>query len=308
MTAFEGGGVWLRCALHAHTTNSDGDLPPDKLVRHYEWAGYDALAITDHWLRTVERSTRKLLVIPSVELNATCGGPVEDAHVLAFGLEADPEIPDNEFAPLPDVVGWIAANGGVPYLAHTYWSGLRTAQWEECDGLVGIEVWNTGCELETGRGDSSVHWDEALERGHRLFAIAADDSHHPGYDSGFAWTMVRAAERTHEAVLDALRSGSFYSSTGPEIAAMTVDEQAVTVECSPATSVTLVSSRARGARANAGRLGYPMDSQILDRDSAGFITAVRLERPYKVPYARVEVTGAYGGRAWTNPIWNATTG
>ena len=46
------------------------------------------------------------------------------------------------------------------------------------------------------------------------FALATDDSHHPGYDSGFAWTMVRAAERSQAAVLDALRSGRFYGSTG----------------------------------------------------------------------------------------------
>ena len=72
MTPFEGDGVWLRCALHAHTTNSDGEMSPDMLVRHYEWAGFDVLAITDHWVRTVERSTRKLLVIPSTELNAMC--------------------------------------------------------------------------------------------------------------------------------------------------------------------------------------------------------------------------------------------
>ena len=51
-------------------------------------------------VRTVERSTRKLLVIPSVELNATAGGPEHDAHVLALGVEADPEIPENDFAPL----------------------------------------------------------------------------------------------------------------------------------------------------------------------------------------------------------------
>src|SRR6184192_2642532 len=94
MTPFEeassgDGGVWLRCALHAHTTNSDGEMAPDMLVRHYEWAGFDVLAITDHWVRTVERSTRKLLVIPSTELNATCGSPEEDAHVLALGVEAD---------------------------------------------------------------------------------------------------------------------------------------------------------------------------------------------------------------------------
>jgi hypothetical protein len=309
MTPFEGdGGVWLRCALHAHTTNSDGELAPELLVRHYEWAGYDVLAITDHWVRTVERSTRKLLVIPSIELNATAGGPEHDAHVLALGVEADAAVPEGEFAPLPDVVGWIAANGGVPYLAHTYWSGLRTEQWEACAGLVGIEVWNTGCELEIGRGDSSLHWDEALERGHRLFALATDDSHHPGYDSGVAWTMVRAAERTQEAVLEALRTGSFYGSTGPSIRSVEVDDGAVVVECSPAASVTLYSSRARGARANAGRLGYPKDSQILSRDAAGLITAVRLERPYKVPYVRVEVADPDGGRAWTNPIWTATTG
>ncbi len=309
MTPFQDNdGVWLRCALHAHTTNSDGEMAPDMLVRHYEWAGYDVLAITDHWVRTVERSTRKLLVIPSVELNATCGGPEHDAHVLALGVEADPVIPEDEFAPLPEVVAWIAANGGVPYLAHTYWSGLRTEQWETCEGLLGIEVWNAGCELEIGRGDSSVHWDEALERGREFFALATDDSHHPGFDSGFAWTMVRAADRSQEAVLAALRSGSFYGSTGPDIHNVTVDEAAVTVECSPAASVTLVSSRARGARANAGRLGYPKDSEILARDANGLITAVRLERPYQVPFGRVEVADPAGRKAWTNSLWTATAG
>jgi len=305
VTPFAGDGVWLRCALHAHTTNSDGELPPEMLVRHYDWAGYDVLAITDHWVRTEERSTRNLLVIPSTELNATCGGPEEDAHVLALGVEADPEPPENGFEPLEDVVKWIAENGGLPYLAHTYWSGLRTEQWEDCEGLLGIEVWNSGCELEVGRGDSSLHWDEALEHGRALQALATDDSHHPGYDSGFAWTMVRAAERSHDAVLDALRNGRFYGSTGPSLESVELDAGAVTVRCSPAASVTLYSSRCRGARANAGRLGYPNASDILERDSGGLITAVRLERPPLARYGRLEVADANGGRAWTNPLWIA---
>jgi hypothetical protein len=300
VTPFEGDGVWLRCALHAHTTNSDGELPPDMLVRHYEWAGFDVLAITDHWVRTAEPSTRKLLVIPSTELNAVAAG--HDAHVIALGVEADPEPPD-AFAPLADVVAWILQNGGVPYLAHTYWSGLRTSEWEACEGLVGIEVWNTGCELEIGRGDSSVHWDEALEAGHTLFALATDDAHHPGYDSGFAWTMVRAAERSQAAVLDALRSGRFYGSTGPEIHHVEQDDIAVVVRCSPAQSVTLVSSRHRGARANAGRLGYPNASTILERDSAGLITACKLEKPPLAPFGRIEVCDLQGRKAWTNPLW-----
>jgi len=305
MTPFEGDGMWLRCALHAHTTNSDGELAPDMLVRHYQWAGFDVLAITDHWVRTVERSTKKLLVIPSTELNAQCGGPEHDAHVLALGLEADPVIPEGEFAPLQDVVSWIGENAGVPFIAHTYWSGLRTDQWENCEGLLGLEVWNAGCELEIGRGDSSLHWDEALERGRNVFALATDDSHHPGFDSGFAWTMVRAADKSQEAVLAALRAGSFYGSTGPEITSVELTDDVVTVRCSPAESVTLLSSRMRGARVNAGHLGYPNNAEIIERDPAGLITACRLEKPWNTPYGRLEVADATGRRAWTNALWIA---
>jgi hypothetical protein len=305
MLPFDGDGVWLRCALHAHTTNSDGELAPDMLVRHYEWAGFDVLAITDHWVRTVERSTRKLLVIPSTELNAQCGGAEHDAHVLALGVEADPVIPEGEFAQLQEVVSWIDENGGVPYIAHTYWSGLRTDQFEDCEGLLGLEVWNAGCELEIGRGDSSLQWDEALERGKSFFALATDDSHHPGFDSGFAWTMVRAADTTQEAVLAALREGSFYGSTGPVITSVEVADDAVTVRCSPVESVTLVSSRMRGARANAARLGYPNNADIIERDAAGLLTACRLEKPWNTPYGRLEVADATGRRAWTNALWIA---
>ena len=303
MSPFEAPGLWLRCALHAHTTNSDGELAPDLLVRHYEWAGYDVLAITDHWVRTVSPSTERLLVIPSTELNAHAPDRQNDAHVLGLGVDADPVIPELDFAPLQEVVTWIAEHGGVPYLAHTYWSGLRTEQWEECEGLLGIEVWNTGCELELGRGDSALHWDEALERGRDFYALATDDSHHPGYDSGYAWTWVRAAEKSQSAVLDALRSGSFYGSTGPLIEAVELSEGDVTVRCSPAASVTLYTGRARGARVNAGRLGYPNNGEILERDPAGLITAVRLERPFRQPYGRIEVAAPDGTKAWTNALW-----
>ena len=303
MTPFESEGIWLRCALHAHTNNSDGELSPDMLVNHYEWAGYDVLAITDHWVRTDERGTKKLLVIPSAELNANAPTQDNDAHVIALGIAVDPVMPEGSFAGLQEVVSWVSDNGGVPFLAHTYWSGLHTQQWWDCEGLFGIEVWNSACELELGRGDSSIHWDEALERGRMVYALATDDSHHPGFDSGFAWTWVRAAEKTQEAVLDALRNGLFYGSTGPEIKDLELTEGDVVVRCSPAQSITLYCGRWHGARANAGRLGYPGHSQILERDDRGLITAARLLRPHRAPYGRIEVADSNGTKAWTNPFW-----
>ena len=73
-----------------------------------------------------------LLVIPSAELNAIAPTREDDAHVLALGLEVDPVVPETEFETLQEVVSFVLANGGVPYLAHTYWSGLRVDQWENC--------------------------------------------------------------------------------------------------------------------------------------------------------------------------------
>src|SRR5207249_732796 len=162
--------------------------------RHYEWAGFDVLAITDHWVRTVEPSTERLLVIPSTELNATAGGPEHDAHVLALGLGVDPELPDVEvgFGTLGEVVAWVNEQG---------------------------------------------------------------------------------------AVLAALREGRFYSSTGPVVHELEISDETVEVRCSPVASATLVAGRRRGARANAGRLGYPHRSRILETNDDGLITSVRLERP-----------------------------
>jgi hypothetical protein len=117
--------------------------------------------------------------------------------------------------------------------------------------------------------------------------------------------MVRAAERSQEAVLDALRRGAFYASTGPVIESVEIDGDAVVVRCSPAQSVTLVSARHRGARANAGRLGYPNASTILARDADGLITAVRLEKPPLAPFGRVVVSDTRARRAWTNPLWTS---
>jgi hypothetical protein len=297
-------GAWLRCALHAHTTNSDGELTPPSLVDHYERAGYDVLAITDHWVRTVEPSTEQLLVVPGTELDAAMGKPGHEAHVLGFGLEADPPGPGSEFPTLEETVAWIQEAGGVPYLAHPYWSGLRADQFVGCEGLLGLEVYNAGCELEVGRGFAGVHWDDVLEAdGHPWFGIATDDSHHPGLDSGLAWTWMRADDRTQEAVLEALRTGAFYGSTGPAIEELTVQEGVVEVRTTPARSVVLMTGRTRGASVNAGRSGYSHRGEVLDRGEDGAITAARLSAPRQAPYGRIEVTDENGGRAWTNPLW-----
>ncbi len=297
-------GEWLRCALHAHTTNSDGELAPTLLARHYARAGFDVLAITDHHVRTVEPSTENLLIIPSTELDARVGGTDRDTHVLAFGVSAEPAPRGGELLELDEIVRWVRNDGGVPFLAHSYWSGLRTVDFEACEGLVGIEIYNAGCELETGRGLATLHWDEALEAGHHLLGIATDDCHHPGFDSSLAWVWVRSGVRSAESVLVALREGAFYSSTGPRIHALTVEADAVVFRSSPVRSARLLTVRKQGTAVGAGRLGYVHSARVLELDDRGEITAARLARPGSTSYGRLELRDAEGGVAWTNPLWS----
>ena len=297
-------GVWLRCALHAHTTRSDGELAPAGLAQHYARAGYDVLAITDHWARTDTEPVGDLLVIPSVELN--CVLPeARDGHVLGFGIACEPaELAalGTEYADLARTADWIEEHGGIAFLAHPYWTGAIPGRLELPANVVGIEVFNAGCELEVGRGLSSVHWDELLEAGRVCPAIATDDSHHPGFDSDHAWTWVRAAERSAAAVLRALATGSFYSTCGPAIDRVERDGDAVEVRCAPFRAVTLVAGKSKGAAVNAGRLGYRHGGTVLSTDDAGLITAARLTIPAATTHVRVELTDAGGRKAWANPI------
>ena len=300
---FTATGKWLRCALHAHTTRSDGELSPEQLVSHYERAGFDVLAITDHWVRTEARSTDGLLVVPSSELSCLLPGET-DGHLLAYGIDEDPLEFVRTRPDLAAASAWVSEHGGVAYLAHPYWTGASASGLKLSDGVAGLEVYNAGCELEVGRGLSTVHWDDLLERGGRYFGIATDDSHHADFDSGYAWVWARVPERSQAAVLDALATGSFYSSTGPLVHELRVEDGSVEVLCSPCQRVTLCTGPRRGSSVSAGRFGYRYAGEILAEADEEEITHARLERPVGSVYGRLELVDSNGRKAWTNPLWN----
>ena len=69
--------------------------------------------------------------------------------------------------------------------------------------------------------------------------MAADDNHiafpfeDPLSDSFGGFTMVKAPELTYGAVTEALLNGNFYSSMGPEIHGLSVEDGVLKVETSP---------------------------------------------------------------------------
>jgi len=314
---FETDGVWLRAALHTHTTESDGQHDPRFLFEHYRDVGFDVVAITDHWRVTSLPSTDRVLTIPAAELTYDVS-PGRVGEFLAYGIDELPDDPGGmrenwivneeerwEQRTFPDFTTanrWAAEQDAVTYAAHPYWSGLDVEVLRRAEGYAGLEVYNGSSEMEDGRGDSSAWWDALLGDGRLVFGIAVDDQHSPLFELGLAWTMICARERSEEAVLEALRSGATYASAGPTIFDARLDGDGVEVTCSPCRAVVLGMREERGASVVAGDRGRRM-GMILESDREGLITRARVESQEPDPgYLRVSVVDAAGRKAWTNPL------
>lgn len=314
---FDVDGVWLKSAFHTHTARSDGELDPAAHVRHHEWMGFDVVAITDHWTLTHEPSTDHILVITGAELAADpYGEALADSEILAIGISDIPEDPGGDrakwgpidaytYKTFPDLSGaarCIADQGGVSFIAHPYWSGMPLETLMAVEGAHGIELFNSSAHRENARGDSSYVWDLCLDRGKRFWAFGTDDCHYPGFDIGDAWTMVRAAERTEAAVLEALRLGHTYASAGPQIRDITVDGTELEVRCSPARTVLMASRFETGWAVMAGARNRMEEARVLERDDRGLIVRARFSPSIELPHRRVVIEDEAGRRAWSNPI------
>ena len=309
-------GRWYRACLHAHTTNSDGHMSPESLIRHYHTAGFDALAITDHRHVTdaSDRSTDDFIVLPGIEYNLRGpeAGRYRGYHIVGVGTTTNA----TEANDLQAFVDAIHADGGIAILAHPSWSGLEGADLLAVKGADAVEVWNAGCELETGRGDSSPQWDTALARGAVLGGVAADDAHFPGFDTARSWVALRLQELTPDAVIAALRSRCYYASCGPVIHAVEAEGETIRVACSRARAIHVLGPPTTAAGLVAGTMGLAHRATRLRREDSWAegtldgdgLTGGLFHLPPTTAWMRVVVEDSQGRRAWSNPLWHTTDG
>jgi len=279
-------GKWYRGNLHAHTTNSDGAHSPEETVALYRAAGYDFLSLTDHsFVTKLASPSRDFLLLLGTELDGDRGEIGESYHVLGFGLTRGGEVPREP--KVDQAIAWIRKHGGEAVLAHPYWSGLTYADLIKWEGHIGVEVFNTVCEGMVAKGHSSVQWDDLLSRGKLLWGLAVDDCHRAA-GIGYASVMVKAPRLRRDAIMQALRTGNFYSTNGPTIESVVLDGEQIHVRTSPVKQINFMSQSWLGQHHRA-----PAGETITE---ATFIPRGE-ER-----YVRIEICDADGWRAWTNPV------
>ena len=287
---FESPGMWLKGNLHTHSTQSDGLRDPDDVAQWYADHGYDFLAITDHRTRTIvdPPDGGSLIVLPSMELDGWDESFDGEYHLTGIGLASMNRT--ERGSSLQAAVDQVKADGGLAILAHPHWLGIAPHELFPITGLDGLEVFNVTCEEINGKGESGHLWDHALDAGMTLRGFAVDDAHWHAPDAGQAWVMARSETRTAAGVCDALTSGCFYSTQGPEIHAFTVDGNVAHARCSPVAEIRFVCQRNFGSRIKAE------DGEI---EEAEFM----LRGAEK--YVRLVCIDGQGRTAWSNPVATA---
>ena len=113
----------IKINLHTHTTCSDGKKTPEEAAEIYKAAGYDRIAITDHYIFYGGGSLSGLELLSGAEYDTRiCYGKEGVYHIVALGCKRDPKITREEDLPAEKIVERILAVGGTPVLAHPAWS------------------------------------------------------------------------------------------------------------------------------------------------------------------------------------------
>lgn len=301
--AFTAPGRFWRGNLHTHSTNSDGVLPPEEVCRRYRAEGYDFLALTDHFVGlwnypisdTTGYRTEGFTTILGAELHSGAMANGELWHILAVGLPPDFAPSDSpHFVPVAgqETAAQIAQRavdaGAFVAIAHPQWSGLTLEDARSVTAAHAVEIYNHGCAMGCDRPDGFAIADLLLSEGRRLTLIATDDAHFSEPDFFGGWVMVKAQANEPAALLAALKAGHFYSTQGPELRDVRIEDNRVIVESSAVSSVIAI-GWGTGAK---GVHGHSMTR-----------AEVPLDRLNNSPWIRVAVIDAAGRRAWSNPIW-----
>ena len=278
------GGRWLVGNLHTHTTASDGQRDHQAVIDDYAGRGYGFLMISDHDIYTAlddyqQYDFQGMIALAGNEITAN------GSHMLHVGA-VDWVEPHADRQRVIDEVN--ATGGGLILFNHPNWHAnfnhCPQELLERCEGYAGLEIYNGVISRLKGSPYATNRWDMLLTQGRRVWGFANDDSHVAIGDVGLGWNVAYVTEETADGVVEALRAGRFYASTGVEINEIWVEGNTIGI-----------------ATENAERIVALRDGA--ERFAVADGRDIQVEVPEGVGYLRFECWGAGEGFAWTQPFF-----
>ncbi len=247
----------LKINLHTHTTLSDGQKTPAECAAAYRAAGYDAIAITDHWIFTPAGEIDGLTILSGCEYDisgvARGSTVTEIYHIVALGCTEDPGLTRESMAQAPDgpdvreraraIIDAIHRAGGIAVLAHPAWSLNTPEQMLAVAGYDATEIYNSVSDWGmSDRPYAGLLIDETATAGLSVPLLATDDTHYYDGDQCRGFIMADADTVEKHGFVEAIRREAFYASNAPEIHLERISETEVRLTCTPAVKIAFLSN------------------------------------------------------------------
>ncbi|QHT62266.1 CehA/McbA family metallohydrolase [Paenibacillus lycopersici] len=296
--------------LHAHSTRSDGQYEPEVVIQAYKDNGYDFMCLSDHeiYWKSKAFDDERFIMLDGYEMACemswrTTGQQYHIHGLLDETLGSTSEFAHDEEHPKPDYAGLetiqalideMKAKGNLVIMNHPTWSRNKPEELLQLQGYTAIEIYNHQSELDEAVGYGVRHWDYLLANGRKVFGIAADDAHGGPFDAAIqeffgGWISVEADRLQQQPIIDAIKAGRYYSSNGPEIRGLRLENGMLKVECSPVKFIKFITHPFNG------RTLYDRDASPIESGS------FRIEGHER--YVRVECVDFEGNVAWSNPVF-----
>ena len=239
--------VYQRAELHNHSTESDGSMTVEELMRWAAEKNYEVAALTDH--NTASGHEKAEAVIRREGLDVSLLKGIEATtfygHILALGTSSMADLRGlNPQAP-EGFIRQLKANGaaavGIAHpkcLGRPVMAGCRfDMDLRDWDAIDYIEVFNTSAgtgkvqEELMGNEKALELWEEKVLEGHHLAAVTGKDIHEKPADLPVMITYAAVEEKTLEktgraqAVLGAILEGRTIVTKGPLLTATVTGEK-----------------------------------------------------------------------------------
>ena len=175
---------------------------------------------------------------------------------------------------------------------HPTWSLEDFSDYIKYRGMHAFEMFNGGC-LAAGYDDYNPRvYDDILRSGNKIYCVGSDDNHNGApddsrrFDSGWAFTVIKADKLEYRTITKALEDGNFYASEGPEIHELWYEDGKVYIKCSEADRVNC-NCGSRLAKTELSENGVP-------------VTEACFEVPNDCVFFRLTVIDKSGKHACTN--------
>lgn len=212
----------FRGELHTHTTATDGKLSLDEVREYIKENKYDFFFLTDHnsiadW-KNLE-STDNLSGFIGLELTTFYG------HILLLGVNdfVSWHGDNGEIKELHQIRNDVQNKNGLMGLAHPYACGGPACAGCRWEGEINpelfdfIEVWNSKLDNCKNNWEAVDFWIETLKKDIRIFCSCGADLHRRGDLDPALKTIALSVKNNELSILDALRKGRYYLSSGGEV-------------------------------------------------------------------------------------------